>query len=438
MAADVIAQKLMAVLSAEQIIPYTTWPSRWQEQFKGACRGDVQTSWMVSPRSLEELSEVMQLASGYCWRVLVAGQGTKLRWGAPVPAIDLLLSTRELNQQVEHASGDMTVTVAAGLTFATLQHQLAQQKQWLPLDPLFVERATLGGILATRNAGSLRHRYGGVRDLCLGVTLVRADGEVAKAGGRVVKNVAGYDLMKLLTGSFGTLGIVAEMTLRTYPIPEDSVTVVIQGDIADIATLAQSLQRSTLTPTVVDGVCDSGTERLALVVRFQSLAESVAVQIEALQRLIPTTNCTVKRLTAEAESQWWQQSSQDLQTHTDVAEVYCQFGLLPDQAVLEMAALQKIVAETSTQIKSRVHIGSGLGQLRLTGSPENYSTLLRKLRSRCDQAGGYLTILEAPDFVKQRLDLWGYSGTALGAMRKLKERFDPQSILNPGRFVGGI
>jgi glycolate oxidase FAD binding subunit len=332
----------------------------------------------------------------------------------------------------------MTVTVAAGLTFATLQHQLAQQKQWLPLDPLFVERATLGGILATRNAGSLRHRYGGVRDLCLGVTLVRADGEVAKAGGRVVKNVAGYDLMKLLTGSFGTLGIVAEMTLRTYPIPEDSVTVVIQGDIADIATLAQSLQRSTLTPTVVDGVCDSGTERLALVVRFQSLAESVAVQIEALQRLIPTTNCTVKRLTAEAESQWWQQSSQDLQTHTDVAEVYCQFGLLPDQAVLEMAALQKIVAETSTQIKSRVHIGSGLGQLRLTGSPENYSTLLRKLRSRCDQAGGYLTILEAPDFVKQRLDLWGYSGTALGAMRKLKERFDPQSILNPGRFVGGI
>jgi glycolate oxidase FAD binding subunit len=437
-AADVIAQKLMAVLSAEQVVPYATWSNRWQGQLKAACRGDVQTVLMVSPHSLQELSEVMKLACGNRWRVLIAGQGTKLGWGAPAKAIDLLLSTRYLNQQVEHASGDMTVTAATGVPFATLQKQLAQQKQWLPLDPIFAERATLGGILATRNAGSLRHRYGGVRDLCLGITLVRADGQVAKAGGRVVKNVAGYDLMKLLTGSFGTLGIVAELTMRTYPVPEDSATVVVRGDVANIATLAQSLQRSTLTPTVVDGVCDSEAKHLTLVVRFQSLAESVAVQIEALKQLILAPNCTVEILTAEAESQWWQQSSQDLQTHPEVAEVYCQFGLLPDQAVSEIAALQQIVAETSTLIKGRVHVGSGLGQLRLVGMPEDYGTLLCKLRSRCEHAGGYLTILEAPDAVKQQLDLWGYAGNALGAMRKLKERFDPQSILNPGRFVGGI
>ena len=152
-----------------------------------------------------------------------------------------IVSTQKLDRLIAHAVGDLTVTVEAGMKFAKLQEILATAGQFLPLDPAYPDRASIGGIIATADTGSLRHRYGGVRDLLLGITFVRADGKIAKAGGRVVKNVAGYDMMKLFTGAYGTLGILTEVTFRVYPLPTTEGTVILTGAADKLANLAKIL-----------------------------------------------------------------------------------------------------------------------------------------------------------------------------------------------------
>jgi glycolate oxidase FAD binding subunit len=166
------------------------------------------------PTSESELAELVTIANRDRTQLVVAGNSTKLDWGGTVKGAKSIVSTQKLDRLIAHAVGDLTVTVEAGINFANLQTILAAAGQFLPLDPVYPDRATIGGIIATANTGSLRHRYGGVRDLLLGISFVRSDGKIAKAGGRVVKNVAGYDMMKLFTGSYGTLGILTAVTLR--------------------------------------------------------------------------------------------------------------------------------------------------------------------------------------------------------------------------------
>ena len=171
------------------------------------------------PVTAAELAELVRSAHHTKSPLSVAGNQSKSDWGGCITGAKTTISTQKLDRLIDHAIGDLTVTVEAGMKFDRLQQILATAQQFLPLDPAYPDRATIGGIIATADAGSLRHRYGGVRDLLLGINFVRADGKMAKAGGRVVKNVAGYDMMKLFTGSYGTLGILTEVTFRVYPLP---------------------------------------------------------------------------------------------------------------------------------------------------------------------------------------------------------------------------
>jgi glycolate oxidase FAD binding subunit len=411
-----------------QMTPYDQWPAVWQQQLNAAYLGDAAALQMVSPKTLKELAEVVTQAHQGKLKLLVAGQGTKLGWGIPAKKLDRLLSTQHLNALVDHAVGDMTVTVQAGMTFAALQTLLAKENQWIPLDPVYGDRATVGGILATRDAGALRHRYGGVRDLCLGLTFVRSDGQIAKAGGRVVKNVAGYDLMKLFAGSFGTLGIVTEMTLRAYPLSERSGTVLVQGDGEAIATLTQTLRQSTLTPTAFDIWVRENSDDITLALRFQSLAESVLAQTERVCEMARSQSLKTEAIADGEDGEWWGTAARRLRESTSQNTVICQIGTVPAEAVAALAVA----------LQGRVHASSGVGQLRLTGSEMDCRKLLGDLRASLNSSGGYLSILEAPLTLKKAVEVWGYSGNALAAMRKLKERFDPQGGLNPGRFVGGL
>lgn len=248
---------------------------------------------VVYPSTEAELAEVMACAHQNQWRILPCGSGSKLAWGSLAEGIDVVVSTARLNQVIDHAVGDMTLTAQAGLTLAELAPILASANQFLALDPAYSQRATLGGVVATGDAGSLRQRYGGVRDMLLGLTLVRYDGQVAKAGGRVVKNVAGYDLMKLLTGSYGTLGIISQLTFRLFPRQDASKTVVIPGLASTLENLLARVRRSSLTPVALDLLSPALTERLgygaelALVARFQSIAPGVVEQVETLLRMVP-------------------------------------------------------------------------------------------------------------------------------------------------------
>ncbi len=424
---DLTAPVLVPILSPEQVMPAQAWPELWQRQVRLACT-DI-PNVLVLPHTTAELAAAVTLAQQQGWRMLIAGQASKLSWGDLAQGVGLIVSTQRLNRLVDHAIGDMTVTVEAGMRFADLQALLAKHRQWLPLDPAYPDQATLGGILATRDAGSLRHRYGSLRDLCLGLSFVRADGQIAKAGGRVVKNVAGYDLMKLFSGAYGTLGIVTEMTLRTYPTLLEAGVVTVTGRAKPIAALTQELLQSTLTPVQLDVLVESQTEDLTLLVQFQSLPESVAAQTAAVEMLAQALSLSASTHSAQLVQE---EESSDL-----LDPIRCQVGVLSVQTVESLVAFRKLAVDHNLRMQGRIHAGSGLGVLSLSGS-EAAREVLMGWRSCCEDADGFLTVLEAPVSLKQSLEVWGYSGNALAAMRALKTHFDPQGLLNPGRFVGKI
>ena len=184
----------------------------------------IQPQVVVEPANETEIAAVLAFANKNGLRVLVRGGGTQLDMGLPPRGGDILLSTARLNRIVEHVPGDLVVIAEAGLPLATLQEALAKTNQWLALDPDLAPEATIGGLVATNATGPRRLRYGGVRDQIIGIHVVLPDGTIAKGGGKVVKNVAGYDLPKLFTGAMGTLGVIVSATFRLYPLPVASRT----------------------------------------------------------------------------------------------------------------------------------------------------------------------------------------------------------------------
>ncbi|MBD2531057.1 FAD-binding oxidoreductase [Nostoc flagelliforme FACHB-838] len=385
-------------------------------------------SCIVYPRTQEQLAAVIATAHTNNWRVLPCGSGSKLSWGGLAKGIDVVVSTERMNQLIEHAVGDLTVTVEAGMKFSDLQALLAKSRQFLALDPTAPESATIGGIVATGDTGSLRQRYGSVRDQLLGITFVRADGEIAKAGGRVVKNVAGYDLMKLFTGSYGTLGFISQLTFRLYPLPEASGTVILTGKAEAVAQAADILRGSALTPVQADLlsaklVSSLGLGKgLGLIARFQSISESVKEQSNRVLEVGQKLGLNGAIFADDDEANLWQRLQELIHTNTE-SVITCKIGVLPTAAV-----------DILTQVElGLIHISSGLGLLQLESKKQ-----VLIVRDRTQASSGFLTILSAPVAVKEQIDVWGYTGNALPLMRRIKEQFDSKNILSPGRFVGGI
>ncbi len=438
-----IASELASIVGENSLVSFENLDGPQQQRIRAALRPNSPAPDVVFPKTQAELAAVIACTHRHQWRSLICGQGSKLSWGELAQDIDVVISTQRSNRIIEHDPKDLTVTVEAGVPLATLQTSLAPHQQFVALDPAYPDQATLGGIIATQDAGAWRHRYGGVRDMVLGITFVRADGQMAKAGGRVVKNVAGYDLMKLLTGSFGTLGVISQVTLRLYPLPPASSTSVLTGSAAAIAQATQTLLRGTITPTALDllspqlGADCQLSGALGLAVRVQSLPESVKVQCDRLGELARALDLVETRFTGAEESEFWAQIQHRLwRSHlSDQTAVTCKIGVLPSTAVPTLTTMAKGLGDRSP-LWGRIHASSGLGVIRLEGgiSPEQ----IRELRSHCQENQGFLTVLEAPVELKQQVDIWGYSGNALESMRQLKARFDPQQLLNPGRFVGGI
>ena len=390
-------------------------------------------SYILYPQSENELAQAMAYAYRNNERVIACGNGSKLGWGKSAKT-QLVISTARLNHLIEHAVGDLTVTVEAGMKFAEVQNILAAANQFIALDPAYPEDATIGGIIATADAGSWRQRYGGVRDMILGLTFIRADGEIAKAGGRVVKNVAGYDLMKLFTGSYGTLGIISQVTLRVYPLPKASATVVLTGDKEGIATANKTLLASALTPTAIDLISPQLVtqlgigEGMGLIVRFQSVAESIQQQSARLIEVGEHLGLHCLTYSDDGEANLWKKLPENLWLPTQSSAIICKIGVKPSEAV---ALLGDEIASSSAM--GVIHASSGLGILRLE-KPE----MIPQIRNFCESKGGFLSILEAPATVKEKLDVWGYKGNALDLMVKIKQQFDPKNLLNAGRFVGEI
>lgn len=440
-----IVQALSALIGSDAVVAWETVEPSLQYQISQAL-ADRSVQCVVYPHSSEELAAVVDCAQQNRWRMLPCGQGSKLHWGGLGKNIDLVVSTARLNRLIEHASGDLTVTAEAGLTLAALQASLAAAGQFLAIDPAYADRSSLGGIVATGDTGALRQRYGGIRDMLIGVSFVRSDGKLTKAGGRVVKNVAGYDLMKLITGSYGTLGILTQLTFRIYPLPAASATVVLTGEAAAIEKVTAVLLASALTPTAIELVSADWMKRLGLghasdlglIVRFQSMAVSVDQQVSQINALGHQAGLKTQTLSETDEAALWRQLPEQIETSPLAAAITCKIGIVASQAVSYLQQLEQVVPGQGIRL-ARIHAGSGLGEVQLLLESETSIVAgLVTMRQFCQMHGGFLTVLAAPPDLKRQLDPWGDVGSGLPVMQRLKAQFDPHLLLSPQRFVGGI
>ncbi len=432
---DIPTAPLIDLLGEDYCIPWQSVDQAKQKQIEKAT--DRSPACLVLPGTIEELSQVMAIAAQQNWRVLPTGQSSKLGWGGLAKDIDIVLCTTRLNQIVEHAVGDFTVTVEAGLKLADLAAVLAKEGQFLAVDPAFSDSATVGGIVATADTGSLRQRYGGLRDMLIGVQFVRYDGQLARAGGRVVKNVAGYDLMKLMTGGYGTLGILSELTFRLYPVQAVSRSLVLTGAVEAIARAAAEIRLSGLVPVAFDVSLE---ESVALVARFQGIAAGVEEQSERLEKIADKHQLAIQRLDSSADATYWQRVADWVRADT----VLCKVGMKPSAITPLLQQLETLRQSSALEVQARLHGSGGLGWVQWTVENTDRSVVQRiakeieAVRSHCQRNGGFLSLLQAPSELKRSMDIWGYTGNALQVMVDIKQKFDPPQLLSPGRFVGSI
>lgn len=365
--------------------------------------------YVVEPASVAETAEVVRAAEGL--RIVARGAGTKLGWGAPPDGVEVVLDTRRLGEILEYNPGDLVLTAEAGVPLATVQQRAGEHNQMLGLDPP-EDQATLGGIVAANASGPRRLRYGSARDLLIGVCAVLADGTVAQAGGKVVKNVAGYDLMKLYCGSLGTLGVLVSTTWRLHPRPPERRVVIAPSFTGETV---QQLLHSALTPTAVEVLGGR------LVVLFESIAPSVQAQADTAAAMIGG------EISAELPP--------DFGRRPWPAVPADGFGLSIAFVPAALPQVVRAVGKLAAEADIRGRAASGVLEV---GVPSLAASELAGLRAAVAPYDGSVVLRSAPPERKEELDVWGPVGSALPLMRRVKERFDPDRRLAPGRYVGGI
>jgi glycolate oxidase FAD binding subunit len=388
----------------------------------------VPGQFVVEPGTEQELSAVLRYANETGLRVAPRGGGTKLTWGNSPARVDLIVSMARLDQIIEHAWADLTVTVEAGCTMQTLRERLAQHGQRLALDSLWPEQATVGGVLSTNDSGALRLRFGGMRDLIIGVTLALPDGTLARSGGKVVKNVAGYDLPKLATGALGTLGVIARATFRLHPLPQNTRTLSIHAaDLGEMQHCLLAILDSQLAPSALQ-VRLAANAPAEIDILFEGTPPGLEAQETHLRDLVEPLPVT------ETGAEAWA-ARQRLWSFTKT-EAVAKLSMLPAEIATVFDAVRSVASANSAQWNAVVQ-ATGLGLLRLDGAANALHASFQELRAVLERAGGSLVILRRPADMAP-LDAWGDAGDAQAVMRAIKQQLDPRGTLNPARFAGGI
>lgn len=384
-----------------------------------------------APSHAEQVSVVLRLCAEAEAAVIPCGGASAMALGNPPHAADVVLATTRLDKVVEHDAANLTATVQAGIVLDDLQNVLTAQKQRAPLDPPFPERATIGGIVAANLNGPRRSYYGNVRDLVIGMKVALASGELIKAGGKVVKNVAGYDMCKLFTGSLGTLGIITEVTLRMAAIPEQSVSINAAGSLEQTLQLADALASAPLLPAAVLLSSREGSQgQWQLTIRCDGFHESNTRQITDIQAMAHVVGIATNPAEGELSKQHWQQ--------------FCDLPLQRDAIVYRLTvprATLRLVLQTITNsgLAHAIRADLAAGVVWIACSAANTAKeQFPKLLALAAEQGGHAVMFAAPAELKAGLDVWGPPPPSLALMRKTKLQFDPQGILNPGRFLSGL
>ena len=422
----------------------------------GAAVGGVTPASVVYPASAEQVAEALKYASDRDLAVIPFRNGSKLCVGNPPRRYDLALSLKDLNRVWHYEPGDLTVSVEPGMKLGDFQHFAARDRLWLPLDPPGGSRASIGGVLASNASGPLRLRYGTPRDMVLGMKIATTEGKLIKTGGRVVKNVAGYDLAKLLIGSYGTLGVIVEASFKLFPRPAESATVAVSvGTLEGAREFRRRLLASPLTPMRVlmleaaaealvrgNWPAEERREGFRIWVEAGGSAALVERHKRELAKLAQTVGASAEPMDApHAEANW-----------TRAADL-CSWlpGVVADPVILQgrlpVAAGETLVEQAlaegerhSVRIACFAQIAVGVISLCLNDVARAPSALalVNRLREVAQSLGGVLVVERCSADLKSHVDVWGPVGDDFEVMRKVKAVWDPKGVLAPGRFVGGL
>ena len=390
----------------------------------------VQPKLVIEPGTERELAEILRLSNEAGLAVIPRGGGTKLGWGNAPARADVILSTVQMTEIIEHAWADLTVTVEAGCTIQRLQETLVRHGQRLALDPLWPEKATVGGVLSANDSGALRLRFGALRDLIIGATIALPDGTLANSGGKVVKNVAGYDLPKLVTGALGTLGVITRAVFRVHALPRHARSFSIPADDAEeTQQFVLAVQDSQLAHTFLQSHFSGSAPPISDIL-FEGTEAGLKAQETQLQKLCARAGVSkASAATWTAREELWDFSDP---TRTAIVKL----GILPTNLARTMEMVKRTANTYRLRWKALMY-ATGLGWLRLEGNDGAMRDALQTLRGELEGQDGSLIALHRPDKMLA-FDAWGTSGDALALMKAVKQQLDPKNTLNPGRFVGGI
>jgi glycolate dehydrogenase FAD-binding subunit len=387
----------------------------------------VSTLATLAPKTFEEVAAALAAATADSRRVRIVGAGTKLQWGHPGAPTDVELHTTGLDRILEHNAGDMTATLEAGVPLALAQRTFAASGQMFALDPPLgglqsSSGPTIGGVVATGDCGPLRHRYGAPRDLVVGVTVALSDGTVARAGGKVIKNVAGYDLAKLFAGSFGTLGVILSVNIRLHPLQDCNATALgATTDAGALAAAAVALAAAPLEFEALDVAWHEG--RGGLLARCAG--PQAPRRARRAARLMADVGLGEIDVSDEDGQLWERQRAGQRSTDHALVKV--------SAAPAELAAVLAAAQACAGTLVGRAALGTSFVEVE--------PAAVARLRSLLP-ARNSTVILDAPATLRAQSDPWGVDAErhagSLELMRRIKARFDPSGTCNPGLFVGGI
>jgi len=417
---------------------------------------------IVSPRTMDEVSKIIAYANQQHLVVIPMGNGTKMGMGGIPKKMDIVLLTRRLNRITDCDTENLTLSAESGMTLSEVQKLLAKEGRgyFLPLDPSFTDKATLGGIVATNSSGPKRYLYGTARDLIIGMKAVFSNGDIVVSGGKTVKNVSGYDMCKLLIGSFGTLGILCEMTFKLLPLPEKEATLLVPFRNLDEADgFVQVITHSQLIPASIETLNATAVKKMKspiplaangnylVAIGLEGVAEAVERQIAEIGDMGRKQGALeVMRFDSEKHRAFWN-GLRDFSKGLTKRYPYClslKSNVLISKCGKVMGNYEKIAKGLGIDCAFVSHSGNGvlysyvLAGNNFKSKTESLIKLVGKLTSEAVKNEGNLVVESSPLPIKKRVNIWGRSRSDYQIMRRIKKQVDPAGVLNPGRFLGGI
>jgi FAD/FMN-containing dehydrogenase len=417
---------------------------------------------VVSPKTINEISKVIAYANQQHLTIIPRGNGTKMGMGGIPKKIDIILSTDRLNRITDSDCENLTLSAEGGITLSEVQKSLAKvgKGYFLPLDPPFTDKATLGGIVATNSNGPKRLLYGTARDLIIGTKAVFPNGDIVVSGGKTVKNVSGYDMCKLLIGSYGTLGILCEMTLKLLPLPEKEATLSLSfAKLEEADGFARQVRSSQLIPSSIEILNAIAVKNMKysismppngnylVAIGLDGVAESIDRQISEMSEM-SKKHGVLEAVTLDSEKhQAFWIALRDF--YNGLIQIYPNLISLKSNFLISksgemLGSYEKITSEFGMDCAFICHSGNGilysyiLAEKNLRSKIESFVELIGKLTSEAVKNEGNLVVESSPLLIKKKVDVWGQSRSDYLVVRRLKEQIDPAGILNIGRFVGGI